>query len=790
MSKDSSNQINTAIENANQAMQLGMMNEVKEIYKQLIIDCSDDPTFANIFAQISLQNNLLREGIFWLRKSLEIKTDQPNILINLGIALSEINEFSQALNCFDKAIKLDTNNVLAYFNQGLVYRRLNQFDSALNSYKNALKINPIYADALNGIGRIYHIKKKYDHAIEYYNKAIESQPNYAEVFYNKAMALDDLKEYLLAIDNYYQALKFKTDYCEACNNLANTLQVLKRYDEALASYDRAIQLKPDYHEPYNGKANTLQVLKRYDEALASYDRAIQLKPDYHEPYNGKANTLQVLKRYDEALASYDRAIQLKPDYHEPYNGKANTLQVLKRYDEALASYDRAIQLKPDSDNYIYGAYLHTKSLMCDWDDIDEKLNSLLKKIKNHEKASDTFQLLSLIDSPAIHKKAAEIWVNDNYISNNLLGWIKQYPQHQKIRLGYFSPDFREHAVSYLTAELFEIHDQSKFELYAFSFSANNQGDGMQQRIQKSFNYFIDVSKMSDQEVVVLARQHEIDIAIDLAGYTEGSRTNIFAYRAAPIQISYLGYLGTMGAPYMDYLIADKTIIPEELKQFYSEKILYLETYQCNDTKKQISSKLFTKEALGLPQEGFIFCSFNYSYKFNASIFDSWMHILSTVKKSVLWLFADNTFAEINLKKEARARGVDANRLIFAKKLPRDEYLARFKMADLFLDTHPYNAGTTASDALWAGLPIITFLGKSFASRMCGSILKSAHLSELVTESREAYEKLAIQLATNSRMLDLIKQKMIHIKETPLFNITIFTKNIEAEYLKIYQQNKK
>ena len=460
--------------------------------------------------------------------------------------------------------------------------------------------------------------------------------------------------------------------------------------------------------------------------------------------------------------------------------------MLKRYDEALASYDRAIQLKPDSDNYIYGTYLHTKSLMCHWDNIDEKLNSLLNKIKNHEKASDAFQLLCLIDSPAIHKKAAEIYVNDNHISNNSLGQIKKYSQHQKIRLGYFSPDFREHAVSYLTAELFEIHDQSQFELYAFSFSANNQGDAMQQRIQRAFNYFIDVSMMSDQEVVLLARQHEIDIAIDLAGHTQGSRTNIFAYRAAPIQASYIGYLGTMGAPYMDYLIADETIISEELKQFYSEKILYLQTYQCNDTKKQISSELFTKEELGLPQEGFIFCSFNYSYKFNASMFDSWMRILSAVKNSVLWLFADNPFAETNLKKEAAVRGVDANRVIFAKKLPRDKYLARFKMADLFLDTHPYNAGTTASDALWAGLPLITFLGKSFASRMCGSILKSANLSELVAESQKDYEKLAIQLASNHEKLDLIKQKMSNIRETPLFDIRTFTKNIEAEYSKIYQ----
>jgi protein O-GlcNAc transferase len=629
----------------------------------------------------------------------------------------------------------------------------------------------------------------FDDAIQFFNDSLNILPNQPIVLFNQAIAYKQLNFFDKALICYDRAIQLKPDYFEAYFNQANLLKDLKFFEKAIVSYQRAAQFQPNFIDIYLNWGNVLKDLKRYDEALASYDHAIQLKPDYHEPYNGKGNTLKVLKRYDEALASYDHAIQLKPDYHEPYNGKGNTLYDLKRYDEALASYDHAIQLKPNNDNYIYGTYLLTKSLMCHWDDMDEQLDSLLNKIKNHKKASNTFPLLSLIDSPVIHKKAAEIYINDRHISNGSLGQIKQYSQHQKIRLGYFSPDFREHAVSYLTAELFEIHDQSKFEIYAFSFSANNKDDAMQQRIQRAFNYFIDVSKMSDQEVVLLARQYEIDIAIDLAGHTQGSRTNIFAYRAASTQISYIGYPGTTGAPYIDYLIADETIIPEELKQFYSEKILYLQTYQCNDTKKQISSEPFTKEELGLPQEGFIFCSLNNNYKFNASMFDSWMRILTAVKNSVLWLFADNPFAEANLKKEAIARGVDANRLIFAKKLPRDKYFARLKMADLFLDTYPYNAGTTASDALWTGLPLISFLGKSFASRMCGSILKSANLPELVAESQKDYEKLAIQLASNHEKLDLIKQKMRNIKETPLFDIRAFTKNIEAEYLKIYQQTK-
>ncbi|CAM8468395.1 tetratricopeptide repeat protein [Candidatus Methylopumilus universalis] len=347
MSKNPSNQIDTMIENAYRAMQLGRYDEVSKIYDRLTINSSDDPTFANIFAQIALQNNLIKEGIVWLKKSLEVFSNQPTALLNLGTAFSEINQHDDALDYFGKSIRLDENNPLAYFNQGVVYRYLNQFDNALNSYKNALKINPDYADALNDIGRIYHLKNEFNLAITYYDKAIQSQPNYSEVIYNKSIALLELKRYDEALVCYDAAIQLKPYDHEPYNGKGNALKELKRYDEALVCYDAAIQLKPDDHKPYNGKGNALKELKRYDEALVCYDAAIQLKPDDHRPYNGKGNALQELKRYDEALVCYDAAIQLKPDDHEPYNGKGNTLQELKRYDEALVCYDAAIQLKPD-----------------------------------------------------------------------------------------------------------------------------------------------------------------------------------------------------------------------------------------------------------------------------------------------------------------------------------------------------------------------------------------------------------------------------------------------------------
>ncbi len=723
MSKNHSNQINVMIENASQAMRMGRYEEVRKIYEILTINSLNDPIFANIFAQIALQNNLTTEGIIWLKKSLEIDSNQVAILLNLGVAFSEINQFENALDYFNQAIKVDVNNPIAHFNQGLIYRYLNQLDNALNSYKNALKINSNYADALNGIGRIYHIKKEYYQAIEYYDKAIKSQHNFAGAFYNKAIAFDNLKEYLFAIDNYYQALKYKPDYFEAYNNLGNT---------------------------------------------------------YKE-----------LKRYDEALAAYDRAIQLKPDYHEPYNGLGNILTELKRYDEALAAYDRAIQLKPDNDNFNYGAYLHTKSLICNWNNFDQELDILLNKIKSDEIVTTPFALLSLADNPEIQKKASEIFIKERYPLDNSLGAIKKYPKHQRIRLGYFSADFHRHATMFLMAELFELHDKEKFELYAFSFGPKTS-DPWQSRAKQSFDQFIDVRFKSDIEVAAISRSLEIDIAIDLKGFTKDSRTGIFSYRAAPIQINYLGYPGTMAASYIDYLIADSALIDAYNREYFSEKIIYLPNcYQVNLSKRDLSNKSFFKKELGISEDSFVFCSFNNSYKINPKIFSIWIKILKQVKSSILLIMLENDSAKINLIKESKARGINSNRLIFVNRLPIEEHLKRIQLADLFLDTFPCNAHTTASDVLYAGVPLLTLRGKSFASRVAASLLKAIGVPELISLSQAEYERLAIELANDPKKLGIIKNKIIEgVKSSSLFNTKEFARDIESGYLKVYDAYQK
>ena len=431
--------------------------------------------------------------------------------------------------------------------------------------------------------------------------------------------------------------------------------------------------------------------------------------------------------------------------------------------------------------------LHARMRICDWGDLDDQLAQLAARIGRNEKAVFPFPVLALSDSLPLQRKTAEIWVQDECPASDALPVIPKRPKSGKLRIGYFSADFGNHPVSFLTAELFETHDRDKFELTAFSFGANENHD-MRKRVEAAFDQFIDVRNRSDKDVAMLARSLEIDIAVDLGGFTKDSRTNIFAMRAAPLQASYLGYLGTMGAEYIDYLIADSTIIPEEYQKHYSEKIVYLPSYQANDSKRRIADKVFSREELGLPQTGFVFCCFNNNYKITPGTFGSWMRILQKVEGSVLFLYAENEPAAINLKKEAALRGVAPDRLVFGKRLPAPEYLARYRSADLFLDTLPYNAGTTASDALWAGLPVLTCAGEAFASRVAASLLNAIHLPELITSTQEEYEALAIALAANPERLRQIRQKLVNNRlTTPLFDTARFTRHLEAAYNAMYER---
>lgn len=556
------------------------------------------------------------------------------------------------------------------------------------------------------------------------------------------------------------------------------------HQAALNSYNLALDISPSDPDSLINKGNTLSQLRRYDEALFCFDSALTFFPNSPEAWMNKGITLDELHRYDEAIAHYDKAIGLRQDYDEGWSNKGNTLNKVKQYADAITHYERALSINPNID-CVYGNLLNVYMRICNWSHFEEKLHILISGVGDGGNITTPFPLLALVDDPALQKQCAEAYVAAQYPPNSDLGMLnKPIIKSNKITIGYFSADFREHPVSYLTAELFELHNKDQFTIIAFSYGQNDKS-AMRLRLNKAFDQFIDVSTKTDKEIAQLARDLEIDIAVDLGGHTAESRTNIFAYRAAPIQLSYIGYLGTMGCSYFDYLIADKYIIPEKSKRFFSENIIYLPSYQANDSQRRWPANFFTRQRLGLPENVFVFACFNDTYKILPSTFDSWMRILKATEGSVLFLYADNPWAEKNLKIEAERRGVSKTRIIFGGRLPFDQYLARFEMCDLFLDTAPYNAGTIASDALWVGLPVLTIIGESFASRMGASILNALKLPELIAATQLSYETTAIELCKDPFKFEALKEKIaINQRSTQLFDTLIFTKNIEAAYTKI------
>ena len=684
--------------------------------------------------------------------ALQLQPRQLEALNLLGIIAAQTGDPARAVAFFGEVLQLDPQNLAAHNNQGNALRALQQPAAAIASYDRAIAIKPDHAPSYCGRAKALQELRRYEEAIASYDRAIALQPGYAEAFCNRGRALFELQ----------------------------------RYGAALASHDEAIALRPGYAAAYVDRGRALAGLRHYEAAIESLGKAIALEPRHPGIWYIRANALYSLERFEAALESYDRAMALAPADASAYENHGNALFMLERYESALASYDKAIALDPDG-NSAYGKRLHARMHICDWRDFAPEVARLAERIERNEAPSNPFAALALCGSAPLQKRAAQNWVRKECPPNDMLPALPKWSRHEKIRVGYFSADFRSHAISFLAAELFETHDRRKFELTAFSLGLNTK-DEMRTRIEAAFERFVDVQHESDHDIARLARSLEIDIAVDLGGFTRGGRPRIFATRAAPLQASYLGYLGTMSADYMDYLIADDTIIPETHRKYYSERIVYLPSYQVNDSKRRIAQRRFGREELGLPSTGFVFCCFNGSYKITPGTFDGWMRILLRVPGSVLFLLGGNASLEGNLRREARARGVEPDRIVFGAKLPVPEYLARYRAADLFLDTLPYNAGTTASDALWAGLPVLTCTGESFASRVGASLLQAVGLPELIASTPEQYEGLAVELASNPKLMADIRAKLAgDLRTTHLFNTAAFARHLETAYERMYDR---
>lgn len=623
-------------------------------------------------------------------------------------------------------------------------------------------------------------------ALENYNKAVALKPDYIEAIVNRGNLLDGLGRRLEALEDCRRAVALRPDIPELVANQANILRALKRDQEALECYNKALAMRPELLGALVNRSTLLYDLRRMDEAIADCDAVLALKPDMPGVHLNRANMLREKGKNEEALAAATRAAELKPDYAEAHATRGSLLRLLKRKDEALEAFRAGVEANPDAP-LAQGLYLHAKMVVSDWRDYGALAARLQGAVRAGQAATSPFPFLALPSTSAEQLTCARGYAERQHPAQAPL-WKGERYSHNKIRIAYLSADFHQHATAYLMAGLFEAHDRTKFEIRAYSFGKNEKS-AMRRRLEQSFDSFHDVQAQNDPAIARMLRDNETDIAIDLKGFTQEARAGIFARRPAPVQVNYIGFPGTMGAPYIDYIIADSVLIRAGEENFYSEKIVRLpDTYQPNDRKREIGKETPARAALGLPEKAFVFCSFNNSYKITPDIFAIWMRLLKKVEGGVLWLLDGGDTVKNNLKREAQAQGIDPARLAFAPRQPLVEHLARHRVADLFLDTLPYNAHTTASDALWAGLPLVTCMGDTFASRVAASLLTAAGLPELVTTNLADYEAFALSLAKDPAKLAAIKEKLAKNRDScALFDTARYARHLESAFEKMAER---
>ena len=671
--------------------------------------------------------------------------------------------------------------------KGLKAHQAGRLAEAGALYAAALKAQPDFHPALHLMGLLHFQRQDFIAALSWLTSAITAAPENARspILAARGEASLQLDRADEALQDFDRALAGDPGLVAAWNNRGLALNALKRHEEALLNFDRAIALSPSAAEPHNNRGDTLRELRRFAEALASFDRALAIRPDDWASLNNRAVALTMMGRADEALACYDRALALNPDLPAALQARGNRLWSQKAdLAGALADLDRLIQIAPDFP-FTRGSRMRLAMTAARWKDFAAEKQKLDESVRAGRPVVEPFIYLSLSDRPEDLKACAELYARMRFPARPPLS-AGGARKPGRIRIGYVCGEFRDHPTLYLMAGLFEAHDREVFEIFAFD---NGGGGGrLRARFEAAVEHIVDIRQMSDAEAAARICREGIDVLVDLNGYSGQQRLNIFAHRPAPVQVSYLAYPGTLGAPYMDYILADRVVIPEVEENNFDEKIAWLpHSYQINDDKRAIAPTRGRAEA-GLPADGFVFCNFNHANKFTPESFSLWMRILAQVPGSMLWLLRPHVLAQDNLRREAQARGIAPARLVFAEMLPFDQHLARLKLADLFLDGLPYGAHTTASDALWAGLPLLTCRGNAFAGRVAASLLLAAGMPELVTENGSEFEALALSLAREPTLLNNVREKLAQNRaKAPLFDTLRTTRAIESAFRRMLEQ---
>jgi protein O-GlcNAc transferase len=752
-------------------------------------DSNADSNFQKALA--ALQARKLSDAAQLFDLILRAEPKHVGALNLMGVVLTQLGRFTEAETYLRRAMQHHPPSDATLYNYGIVLKLLNRPAEALQRFSEAVKLNPSVAETWNYRGTTSHDLKSYEAAIADFDKAIALNPGYAEGFQNKGKSLIALKRGEEALAAFEHALSINSGLAEAWLGRGHVFVQLQRYGDALAAYDRAVTLKPFLTEPWLVRGLLLGVFGNHQEALSAFDQALSLDPKIAEAWIGRGNIFLQLHQCDKALAAYDRALALNANFAEAWFGRGDVFVHLNQPDKALFAFDRALALKQDI--FAKGGRLNAKLSLSNWTNLEAEVSDLVGTVRAGKLATSPFHFIVISSSAADQLACAKRAMADQLPLPR--AWRGEIYSHDRIRAGYFSADFRNHPVAQLVVGMFHHHDKSRFEITALSCGPDD-ASGMRNSIKAVAENFIDVRTMTDEQIAELIRRYEIDVLVDLTGLTLYNRFSLLSRRVAPIQVNFLGYSGTTGADWMDYIIADPTIIPVDHFRFYSEQVVWLpdtyqpNTYQSDDNYHRISERLPTRAECNLPEAAFVFCCFNGTYKITPLIFDLWMRLLRAIPDSVLWLTKPNFTAEANLGEEAELRGVSRERIIFAPRLAETyDHLARQCQADLFVDTLPYNAHTTASDALWAGVPVLTCLGETFAGRVAASLLKAVGVPELITTSLEEYEALALKLAREPSFLAAIKVKLARNRSThPLFDTARFTRHIEAAYATMWQRH--
>jgi protein O-GlcNAc transferase len=712
----------------------------------------------------------------------------PDQQLHEAIKAHQQGNLISAAGLYAEVLRAEPNNATAMSNLAVIAMSNRDYVTAEQYLQRALATRED-PNTYSNLGVVFKAQGRVREATAAYQQAIGLKPDFADAYHNLGNALRENGQAGAAADAYRHVIQLRPNSADAFNSLGNALRDQGCLHEAIQAYAQAIRLKPNNAEAYNNYAAVLQDQGRLDEAIAAYQQVIHLKPDYPEAYSNLGVALRRQGRQKEAIKAYRLSIKLRSDFADAWGNLGNALQDEGHLEETIAAYENAIKLRPDH-HEAFSQLAHQRQHACDWTSFEADQERLLEIVRQGKWAIAPFLLLASIASPTDQLLCAQKWAE---------GVKRRVPEAEKfrhspslpcdkIKVGYLSADFHQHATAYLAAELFERHDRSRFITTGYSYGPDDRSQ-MRDRLIQAFDDFVDIRNLSHAKAAQRIHQDEIDILVDLKGYTVHARTEIMAYRPAPIQVNYLGYPGTMGADFVDYILTDDFIAPDNQERFYSEQLIQLpDCYQPNDTKRQIAERTPSRSKCDLPEQGFVFCCFNNSYKITPALFSIWMRLLKDVRGSVLWLLKSNALVEKNLRREAATRGVNPQRLIFAPRMSLPEHLARHRLADLFLDTIPCNAHTTASDALWAGLPVLTCTGKTFAGRVAGSLLRAAGIPELITSSSAEYEALALKLARHPKRLSQYRFKLEQARSNaPLFDSGRFTKKLEAAYQEMWDK---